>query len=76
MQTTNMHQGIRITEELDVLSDRPLKRRGLKLVCHRTQTDGAYVYSATERARAWVRANYDCHVENRHGGVVLIRAGR
>ena len=61
---------ITITNELDIISTEPILKRGLNLVCHRVETDGAYVYSATEKAMEWVKEAFDYVYENGNGELV------
>jgi hypothetical protein len=66
MSNTNQAM-IKITNELDIISPIAIKRPGLRLITHRTLTDGAYVYDGTEKAMEWLKANYECQYENGNG---------
>lgn len=61
---------IKITNELDIISPVEISRRGLRLICHRTSTDGAYVYTGTQKAIEWLLKNFDCRYENGNGELV------
>jgi hypothetical protein len=66
MSNTN-HAMIKITNELDIISPIAIKRPGLRLITHRTLTDGAYIYAGTDKAMEWLKANFDCQYENGNG---------
>ena len=63
---------IKLTFDNEIVSPIELSRRGLKLICHRKETDGMFVYSPTDKALDWVMGKFPCVYERESGKMVRI----